>query len=167
MKSERSLRDLIAERNIREIHPGTKPSVDFIHKILEDAYDSGLGYDVRDLRTDILTFAMKSTNHAETCIKLVQTMKFVGKDNMPEMKSASDTPLIFFDVEVYPNLFVVCWKAEDSDTVVRMINPSPQDIEPYLSRSLSGLTIGDTIIIFCMPDISDTQTRSFTTLVSV
>ena len=138
MKSERSLRDLIA-RNIRkEIHPGTKPSVDFIHKILEDAYDSGLGYDVRDLRTDILTFAMKSTNHAETCIKLVQTMKFVGKDNMPEMKSASDTPLIFFDVEVYPNLFVVCWKAEDSDTVVRMINPSPQDIEPLFEQKLVG-----------------------------
>ena len=41
---------ILLVRNIRkEIHPGTKPSVDFIHKILEDAYDSGLGYDVFEI----------------------------------------------------------------------------------------------------------------------
>src|SRR4029077_12559413 len=44
IQSEKTLRDLI-ERNLRkEIHPGTKPSVDFIHHILEDAYRDGLSY---------------------------------------------------------------------------------------------------------------------------
>ena len=37
--SEKGLRELI-ERNLRkEIHPGTKPSVDFIAHILEEAYE--------------------------------------------------------------------------------------------------------------------------------
>ena len=47
IKSERSLRDMI-DRNIKkEIHAGTKPSMDFIKKILDDSYDAGLTYDDR------------------------------------------------------------------------------------------------------------------------
>lgn len=137
IKSEKGLRELII-RNIRkEIHPGTKPSIDFIHKILEEAYNSGLSYDVRDMRSDILTFAAKSTNHSSYCIKVVQTMQFSGKDNMPEIEG-EDSPIVFFDVEVYKNLFVVCWKVHGSDTVVRMINPEPEEIEPLFAMKLVG-----------------------------
>lgn len=137
IQSEKGLRDLI-ERNLRkEIHPGTKPSVDFIHKILQDAYDSGMAYDVRDMRSNILTFAAMSSHQSEQCIKTVQTMQFVGQSEMPE-PSTDEGPIIFYDVEVYKNLFVVCWKAQGSQEVVRMINPSPEDIEPLLSKKLVG-----------------------------
>ena len=51
IKSEKGIKKII-ERNLKkEIHPGTKPSVDFIYKILEDAYNKGLKYDVTDMRT--------------------------------------------------------------------------------------------------------------------
>lgn len=137
VKSERGLRDLI-ERNLRkEIHPGTKPSVDFIHKILEEARESGLTYDVTDMRSRILTFAAMSSNQSDQCIKLVQDMKFSGKDAEVEPEYG-EGPLVFFDVEVYPNLFVVCWKTEGSEEVVRMINPTTSDIEPLLSKKLVG-----------------------------
>ena len=44
VQSEQGLRDLI-KRNLRkEIHPGTKPSIDFIYKILQDAYESDTPY---------------------------------------------------------------------------------------------------------------------------
>lgn len=136
--SEKGLRDLI-ERNLqKKIHPGTKPSVDFIHAILEDAYDDGLSYDIRDMRPKILAFAAKSTNQAAFCIRLVQTMRFVGKENMPPLKDDDKGPIIFFDVEVYPNLFIMCWKYEGDPVVVRMINPSGHDIEPLLSQKLVG-----------------------------
>jgi hypothetical protein len=121
VQSEKGLRELIARNLRKEIHPGTKPSVDFIHKILEEAYDSGMAYDLRDMRSDVLTFAAKSTNQADICIKRVLSMKFVGQKSMPEEK-LEDAPLTFFDVEVYPNLFVVCWKHRGADTVVRL-NP--------------------------------------------
>jgi hypothetical protein len=137
IQTERGLRELI-ERNLRkEIHPGTKPSIDFIHHILEESYENGLSYDIQDMRPVILAFAARSTNHALACIKTVQTMKFVGKNNMPEVEG-NDKPLIFFDVEVYPNLFVVCWKYQGSPAVVRMINPKAEDIAPLLNQKLVG-----------------------------
>jgi hypothetical protein len=137
IKSEKTLRELI-ERNLRkEIHPGTKPSIDFIHHILQESYDSGLAYNLLDMRPKILAFAAKSTNQASACIKIVQTMQFVGKNDMP-IKEDADGPIVFFDVEVYPNLFVVCWKAQNSPTVVKMINPTPQEIEPLFNLKLVG-----------------------------
>ena len=66
IQSEQGLRELI-QRNLRkEIHPGTKPSVDFIKKILDDAYESGMKYDVTDLRSRIVAFANNSSNQAAT-----------------------------------------------------------------------------------------------------
>jgi hypothetical protein len=65
-------------------------------------------------------------------------MKFVGKNDMPEPSGVYDKPIIFFDVEVYPNLFIVCWKTRGSPSVVRMINPTGEDIEPLLSQKLVG-----------------------------
>jgi hypothetical protein len=168
VKSEKNLRDLI-QRNLRkEIHPNTSSSVSFIHKILEEAYQSDLEYDVSDMRGKILAFANNSTNQALQSIKLVQTMKFhsdgfernvieqpletrdtVSGEHYKECKCAEctakkDDRLVFFDVEVFPNLFIVCWKYEDDKDafgqpkVVRMINPTAQQIEPLLAMKLVG-----------------------------
>ena len=137
IQSEKSLRELIARNLRKEIHPGTKPSIDFIHKILEDAYNSGLAYDLRDMRANILTFAVKSSNQSSICIKVVQSMQFVGQSSMPEGDNES-APLAFFDVEVYPNLFIICWKHAGSSTVVRMVNPEANEIEPLLQMKLVG-----------------------------
>lgn len=138
IKSERSLRELIIRNLKKEIHPGTKPSIDFIHKILKDAYDEGLSYDVRDLRSNVLTFAAGSSHQSSYCVSLVQKMDFVGKSEMPEVIDEQDKPIVFFDVEVYPNLFIVCWKSENSDGVSRMINPTPQEVEELLGNKLVG-----------------------------
>lgn len=137
IQSEKGLRDLIARTIRKEIHPGTKPSIDFIHHILEEAFRDGYPYDIRDMRGDILTFAMKSSNHSEYCIKLVQKMQFVSESAMPEY-NADEAPLVFYDIEVYPNLFIVCWKYAGSDEVVRMVNPSAPEIEPLFSMRLVG-----------------------------
>lgn len=147
VKSERSLRDLI-ERNLRkEIHPGTKPSMDFIHKILDDAYKSGLPYDLTDLRQRILSFATKSSHNAMYCIKLIQSMQFKSETELEasSAKMAADERLVIFDVEVFPNLFIICWKFQnDKDAfsgkpkIVRMINPTAQAVEALLALKLVG-----------------------------
>lgn len=138
VQSEKNLRALI-ERNLRkEFHPGTKSSVDFIHKILEDAYEAGLPYDVRDMRPVILSFAASSTNQSSSAIKTVGTMKFVSEAAMKEPDDTDDNPIVFYDVEVYPNLFVVCWKFAGDADVVSMINPSAADIEKLFSMRLVG-----------------------------
>jgi energy-coupling factor transporter ATP-binding protein EcfA2 len=138
--SEKGLRDLI-ERNLRkEIHPGTKPSIDFIAHILEEAYENGLKFDVTDMRSRILVFANNSTNQASNCLKTVQTMRFQSEPEVPSdgIFEVTDDRIVFFDIEVYPNLFVICWKFRGDDTVVRMINPSREEVENLTKLKLVG-----------------------------
>ena len=138
IQSEKGLRTLIKRNLNKEIHPGTKPSIDFIYKILEDAYASGMPYDVTDLRQGVLIFAMGSTHQADYCVKLVNKMKFKSED-MSEPKKSVDGKLVFFDVEVFPNLFLVNWKYEgEGMPVVRMINPGPKEIEELMQYKLVG-----------------------------
>ena len=138
IKTEKGLRTLI-KRNLRkEIHPGTKPSIDFIHKILEDAYNTGLCYDVSDMKAAVLSFAAGSTHQADYCIKLVNKMHFKSKEQSSASQEA-EGKIIFYDVEVFPNLFLVNWKFEGEDQkVVRMINPKPAQIEELLKFRLVG-----------------------------
>jgi hypothetical protein len=143
IRSERGLRDLIARNFRKEIHPGTKPSIDFIAKILDDAYTSGLQFDITDLRPKIIAFANNSTNQALACLKVVQRMRFSseevpGSQPVPASIVVDDQPLVFFDCEVFPNLFVICWKYRESDTIVKMINPSPADVEVLIKLKLVG-----------------------------
>jgi energy-coupling factor transporter ATP-binding protein EcfA2 len=138
--SEKGLRELI-ERNLRkEIHPGTKPSIDFIEHILEEAYEDGLKYDITDMRPRILAFANNSTHQASTCLKVVQTMHFrseedIGPDVLVEI---IDDRIVIFDIEVYKNLFVICWKFRGDDNVVRMINPTREEVENLAKMKLVG-----------------------------
>lgn len=138
IKSEKGLRALIKRNLNKEIHPGTKPSIDFIYKILEDAYNDGMIYDVTDMRNAVLAFAAKSTNQSDYCIKLVNKMRFKSLEQAQGANN-DDAKLVFYDVEVFPNLFLVNWKVEGPDQkVVRMINPRPVDIEALLQFRLVG-----------------------------
>ena len=138
IKTEKGLRTLIKRNLKKEIHPGTKPSIDFIHKILEDAYNTDLCYDVSDMKSAVLSFAASSSHQAPYCIKLVKQMKFQSKEPANAAQD-NEGKLIFYDVEVFPNLFLVNWKFEGEDQkVVRMINPKPAQIEELMRFRLVG-----------------------------
>ncbi|MCA9367088.1 hypothetical protein KC887_02345 [Candidatus Kaiserbacteria bacterium] len=138
IQSEKALRDLIMRNLRKEIHPGTKPSIDFIEYILNEAYENDLSYDVSDLHPKILAFAAGSTNQAQKCIMTVKGMRFKGKLEMANTDGPDNAPLVVYDVEVYPNLFVVCWKYVGGESVVRMINPTPSEIEALFKLRLVG-----------------------------
>ena len=138
IQSEKGLRALI-ERNLnKEIHPGTKPSCDFIYKILEDAYEQGLKYDISDMKNEIFAFAAHSTNQSDYCIKLVKQMHFKSDEASTPVNSSNED-IVFYDIEVFPNLLLVNWKKQgEGNKIVRMINPSPSDIEELLQFRLVG-----------------------------
>lgn len=139
MRSEKALRDLIMRNLRKEIHPGTKPSVDFIWKILEDAWNSGMQYDITDLRNRILAFANNSSNHSSYCVKTVTAMKFASESsNVCECENPADDRIVIYDVEVFPNLFVVCWKFKGNGNVIKLINPAPSLIEDMFKLLLIG-----------------------------
>ena len=138
IKSEKGLRTLIKRNLNKEIHPGTKPSIDFIYKILEDTYASDLNYDVTDMRNAVLAFAANSTHQSDYCIKLVNKMQFKSAETSAGGKN-DDSKMVFYDVEVFPNLFLVNWKVEGKGKpVVRMINPTPTEIEDLMKFKLVG-----------------------------
>jgi len=137
--NEKAIRTIITKNLNKEYHGATRPSMDFIYKTLEEAYKSGINYDVKDLRPQILYFATNSSNQADYCIKLVGKMHFMSENNteeFPEVAPASED-LVFFDVEVYPNLFVIVFKRQGK-VPVRLINPMPAMIEPLLKLKLVG-----------------------------
>lgn len=138
VKSERSLRILIKRALNKEIHPNTKPNIDFIYKILEEASQSDLSYDVSDMKRAVIAFAGSSTNQSAYCLSLCTKMKF-RSDKEDSAENNNSQKLIFYDVEVFPNLFLVNWKIQgEGNPVVRMINPTPNEIEELIQYRLVG-----------------------------
>lgn len=138
VKNEKMLRTMIKRNLNKEYHGATKPSVDYINTLLDEAYAKGIGYDVSDMKNDIFAFAAGSTNNADFCIKLVNKMKFKSEEPSENVDADGDE-LVFYDVEVFPNLFLVNWKVAGKDRpVVRMINPTPSEIEALLHFKLVG-----------------------------
>ena len=138
VKNEKMLRTMIKRNLNKEYHAATKPSIDYIYKLLEDSYNSGMSYDVTDMRNAVLAFAASSTHQADYCIKLTNKMHFKSE----EQSLAEENPdklIVFYDVEVFPNLFLVNWKVQgEGKPVIRMINPTPTDIEGLLKYNLIG-----------------------------
>ena len=104
---------------------------------MDKAYDQGLNYDVSDMRGDILDFAMCSTNQSDYCVRQVAKMKF-RSDDISTNKDDSEEPIVFFDVEVYPNLFIVCYKFLGSNDITKLINPTMQEVEDLFKYRLVG-----------------------------
>ena len=137
IKNEKALRTLIKTNLQKGYHASTKSSVDFIYKNLEDAYASGMSYDVTDMRNSIFAFAANSTNNSDYCVKLINKAHF--KSDEPSVNFDGEAPIVFYDVEVFPNLFLVNWKiAGVGNPVVRMINPTPSEIEELIRYRLIG-----------------------------
>ena len=138
VKNEKQLRRMIKKNLGKEYHPNTKPSIDFIFKLLEDAYRSGMPYDVEDMRNSVIVFAAQSSHQADYCLKKVSQMKFKSEEPS-EARRNDEQPIVFFDVEVFPNLFVLVYKAAgDKQTPVKLINPTSNDIEKLLNFRLVG-----------------------------
>lgn len=142
---EKGLITSIKQAVAKEVHPGTKPSIDWIKKMLDDAYESGRSYDVSSLKEGVIDFAMGSTNHRDYCLEQVWQMKFKSDDKVEPIDISEETalsaqkPLTFYDVECYPNLFLICWKYEGDDrNVVVMLNPTPEQVEELFSHDLGG-----------------------------
>lgn len=135
--SEKTLRSTIEKALRREVHANTKPTIDFIEKVLTTARTTGIEYDLSDLEPAVISFAASSTNHAHACMVRAMNFPYSSEHEEPPNADGAD-PIVFFDVEVFPNLFIVCWEREDSDQTVQMINPTPQEIEPLLRMKLVG-----------------------------
>ena len=168
LKNEQHIRNIIAKCLKKDIaQPFTAPAMSLIKKTLDDAYDAGIKYDVRDMRNAINAFAAKSHHQKDICMKMALDLHYFSKhydgahmmDGSTAEKISTDAihileelkpvetkaipqyvsdELVFFDVEVFPNLFLVNWKTPGMSGCARMINPSPEEIRDLMRHKLVG-----------------------------
>lgn len=142
LANEKALRTTILRACRKEYAPhSTVSMISYIEKILNDAYNSGMKYDVSDMMPMVDNFASHSTNHSKECIKVVMDMKWKSdevEDEAPEYDTiVFEDELVFYDVEVFPNLFIVVWKPQGKDPVI-WINPTPEQCEWLMGLKLVG-----------------------------
>lgn len=137
VQDENHLRSLIAKALRKEVHANTAPSVDFIKSVLDEAYESGITYDVTDARNAVTSFAMSSTNQKDRCLKMVQQMHFMSEDKA-EVAEEGNGRIAFYDVEVFPNLFVICYKFPGEEFIHFRTNPSAKVVKSLLDLRLIG-----------------------------
>ena len=139
IKNEKMLRAMILKNLRKEYHPDTSSSIDYIKHLLDEAYKSGMSYDVSDMHQAVLLFAMKSTNQSDRCVNAVSKMQFKSEEiSEPGDDEPKDGRLVFFDCEVYPNFFGIVWKYDESPTCVHMVNPTPKEVEELFYYKLVG-----------------------------
>lgn len=141
LQDERHIRNLINKCLRKENHGATAPEVDFIKKILDDAYASGIEYDVSDMKQKVGAFALKSTHQSQKCLKTVSKMHFQSAGNEePKTRPGEykSDKLVFFDVEVFMNFFGICWKFHGDPHVTKMFNPTPAEVSELLDYKLVG-----------------------------
>lgn len=147
------LNNLINKALARKVFPNTKPSMDFIKKITDDAYASGITYDISHRRSDILIFAMQSTHHKDELIKMLDDIHWCSDDVCVESKDEEEKPIAFFDIEVKPNMNLLCWKILDDDYVESWFNPTQEQIgnliDNYRLIGFNNLRY-DNHIVMCM-----------------
>ena len=142
--NEKKMRKVIENNLRKKYHPNTKPSVDFIVNVFEEAEKQGVKYDLRDMRQDILVFAASSTNQADYCVKAVGAITYstILDEDQDDLEKGSRVypidELYFYDVEVFPNLFIVCYKKYGDDKVIKLINPDADKIEFLIKKPLLG-----------------------------
>jgi len=143
IQDEQHLRNLIQKCMNRETDlKHTKPIIDFIFKLFEEAYESGVTYDLTPMRTAIAQFAAGSSNNPQYCLRVVNMMKFRSKDALMDYNVDPDTPgatgpIAFYDIEITAPgeteeeeaCFLVCWKIYKEPVVHKLYNPSPEFME--------------------------------------
>lgn len=113
----------------------TKPTIDFIGHILEQAYNSGMTYDVDKLRPAVLQFASSSHNQSTYCVDLVSTMPFKSSDESFKSLESKHKKVVIFDTEVFPNLFLLNYKIVGDDVIHRMINPTSNEVASFIENA--------------------------------
>lgn len=172
IKDAAHLRNLILKGLRREIASGsTTDQIDFIKHVTDQAYESGMEYDVSEFQNDIYQMACTSHNQAPKCVEQYHNMHLRSKepDILPEtteedviaLNEYKDKPLVFYDCESPRNHFVICAKESSVENPnwhwMVYIDPTPQEAKEFLmsyrlvghncrkydNHEVGGISLGD------------------------
>jgi len=155
VKNEQMLRNMISKCLRKEYHGFTTPEVNYICYLFDEAYNSGMKYDLSDMKDSVIKFAGSSTHHKSECLTKVADIHYKSDDALEPIPYPKESDMVFFDVESFPEdkeknleaLLVVCYKKAgtplEKKYVTKMINPTPTEIEHLLKYKLVGFNNRD------------------------
>ena len=113
----------------KEIAPySTVCCVDYIGKVLNEAYESGMKYDVSEMKPQVLAFAAASHNHSIQCLDKADGFPYKSEEESEWVPPPEgEKEIAFFDTEVFPNLFILVYKPIGKDCIT-LINPEPNEV---------------------------------------
>lgn len=133
---EGEVRNYIREKLING-RKNPEETAELISELLKRAYDSGLHYDVSDMRQNILTFVID--NGSKQYVEKLNDFKWKSDEPGTNDQNYDDRPIVFFDCEVFPNFNCICWKyAGENNPVMKMINPTPDQVRSLFQFKLVG-----------------------------
>lgn len=137
IESEEQLRELIKKALRREVHANTKPNVDFIKHVVDNAILEGLTFNIADLEPTITAFALTSTNQSKAAVDIALNLQYQNPIKNPtefDMPTAptghiADEDLMFYDVEVFKNVFMFSYYKQSTMTEPKtLINPTQDEL---------------------------------------
>ena len=134
IKDHKHLEAAIRKALRKEIQPySTVCCVQYIGKVLNEAYESGMKYDMSKLRPAVLEFAAASHNHSIECLDMASAFPYKSEDETEWVEPTGEKKIAFFDTEVFPNLFVLVYKPIGEDCVT-LINPDSNEVLDFFQK---------------------------------
>lgn len=101
-------------------------TVKFIDTVVRRTYEERkISYDITPLADELREYGDRSTNHAAECAEIIKNLPYKSMD------CVDDRPIVFFDMEVYPNYNCLCWSRIDSDVAVAERFPSAEFLRKF------------------------------------
>ena len=142
IKNEAHLKAKVEKALRKEIPPyATKTCMDYIKSVTDQAYNSGMVYDISELESQIMFFAASSTNNSLYCRELAGQLHLKSEEQAEWVESKYEE-YVFFDFEVFPNLVVLCVKPLGKDPVA-LINPTPAEVSEWFRYRMIGFNCRD------------------------
>lgn len=142
IQNEAHLKAKIRKALRKEIKPGaTKTCMDYIKSVTDQAYNSGMKYDISEMESEIRFFAASSHNNSIYCRELANQIHYKSEEQSEWVESKYEE-YVFFDFEIFPNLVVLCVKPLGKEPVA-LINPTPAEVSEWFRYRMIGFNCRD------------------------
>jgi hypothetical protein len=157
IKDQEHLRNKIKKALRKEVEPGyTVTCMNYIKEVLTQAYESGMKYNVEDMKGEIKAFALGSHHNSLRCLDIANSLPYKSEEPVEVVDSEKDE-IVFFDVESYPNFFGMASKPLGKRGVAIKLPEAKQILDLFKYKTIgynnrdydnhmcAGRVMGDTV----------------------
>lgn len=125
IKDEQHLKNIV-KKGLRGEYGSHIVTIQFLDYIIKGCKERGMVYDLSSYYDDLLAYAAASTHHSRELPDIV--------NQMPLKNGEKEKPIIFFDMEIFPNYNCLCWKIKGAPQTNRERFPTAVTVKDLLDN---------------------------------